>query len=144
VRAKHDRRTEGEYKLFENLRRSEVRATLSIQIPRQSARPKRSKQKARPPRSERIAQVDLRYQEIELPPPSEHRDKAPVKLWVIHLREQTPPPGEVPLEWFLLTTVAVTSHQIAEECIRWYRRRLAYRRLASRAQERLWYGKTGL
>jgi hypothetical protein len=123
VRAKHDRRTEGEYKLFETLRRSAVRATLSIQIPRQSARPKRSKQKARPPRSERIAQVDLRYQEIELPPPSEHRDKAPVKLWVVHLCEETPPPGEVPLEWFLLTTVAVTSHQIAEECIRWYRRR---------------------
>jgi hypothetical protein len=123
VRAKHDRRTEGEYKLFETLRRSAVRATLTIQIPRQSARPKRSKQKARPPRSERIAQVALRYQEIELPPPSEHRDKAPVKLWVVHLREETPPPGEVPLEWFLLTTVAVTSHQIAEECIRWYRRR---------------------
>jgi hypothetical protein len=121
VRAKHDRRTEGEYKLFETLRRSEVRATLSIQIPRQSARPKLSKQKARPYQAERIAQVDLRYQEIELPPPSEHRDKAPVKLWVVHLHEETPPPGEVPLEWFLLTTVAVTRDQIAEECICWYR-----------------------
>jgi hypothetical protein len=105
------------------LRRSAVRATLTIQIPRQSARPKLSKQKTRPYRAERIAQVDLRYQEIELPPPSEHRDKAPVKVWVVHLREETPPAGETPLEWFLLTTMAVTSDQIAEECIRWYRRR---------------------
>ena len=123
VRAKHDRRTEGQYKLFETLRRSEVRGTLTIQIPRQSARPKLSKQKARPHRSERTAQVALRYQEVELSPPSEHKDKAPVKLWVVHLHEETPPPGEIPLEWFLLTTIAVTRNWIAEECIRWYRLR---------------------
>jgi hypothetical protein len=47
-------------------------------------------QKARPYQAERITQVDLRYQEIELPPPSEHRDKAPVKVWVVHLREYEP------------------------------------------------------
>jgi len=123
VRAKHDRRTGGEYKLFETLRRSAVRSTLTIQIPRQSARPKLSKQKARPHRSERTAQVALRYQEIELPPPCEHKGKAPVKVWVVHLREETPPAGETPLEWFLLTTIAVTSNRIAEECLRWYRLR---------------------
>ena len=123
VRAKHNRRLDGEYKLFETLRRSEVRATLNIRIPRQSARPKLSKQKARPHRPERTAQVLLRYQEVELPPPSEHKDKAPVKLWVVHLREETPPAGETPLEWFLLTTMAVTGNRIAEQCIRWYRLR---------------------
>ena len=123
VRAKHDRRMEGEYKLFEALRRSEVRGTFTIQIPRQSARPKRSKQKARPYRAERTAQVALRYEEVELPPPCEHKDKAPVKLWVVHIREETPPVGETPLEWFLLTTMAVTSNRIAEQCIRWYRLR---------------------
>ena len=123
VRAKHDRRTGGKDKLFETLRRSAVRSTLTIQIPRQSARPKLSKQKARPHRSERTAQVALRYQEIELPPPCEHKGKAPVKVWVVHLREETPPAGETPLEWFLLTTIAVTSNRIAEECLRWYRLR---------------------
>jgi hypothetical protein len=123
VRAKHDRRTDGEYKLFDTLRRSAVRSTLRIHIPRQSARPKRSKQKARPHRSKRTAQVALRYQAVELPPPSDHKDKAPVKLWVVHIREETPPPGDTPLEWLLLTTLAVTSERIAEECIRWYRLR---------------------
>jgi len=58
-----------------------------------------------------------------LPPPSEHKDKAPVKLWVVHIREKRPPAGETPLEWFLLTTIAVTSNRIAEDCIRWYRLR---------------------
>ena len=123
VRAKHDRCTDGEYKLFDTLRRSEVRATLNIQIPRQSARPKLSKKKARAHRPERTAQVALRYQAIELPPPSEHKDKAAVKLTVVHIREEAPPAGETPLEWFLLTTVEVTDNRIAEECIRWYRLR---------------------
>ena len=123
VRAKHDRRTDGEHKLFETLRRSTVRSTLTIRIPRQSARPKLSKQKARPHRAERTAQVALRYQEVELPPPSYLKDKTPLKLWVVHIREETPPSGETPLEWFLLTTIAVTSNRIAQECIRWYRLR---------------------
>ncbi|NNF95352.1 MAG: transposase, partial [Halobacteria archaeon] len=117
------RLTDGEYKLFDTLRQSEVRSTLRIQIPRQSARPKLSKQKARPHRAQRSAQVALRYQAVELPPPCAHKDKAPVKLWVVHLREETPPAGEIRLEWFLLTTIAVTSNRLAEECIRWYRLR---------------------
>ncbi len=120
VRAKHDRRTQGEYKLFDSLRRSAVRSTLSIRISRQSACPKLSKQKARPHRAERTAQVALRYQAVELPPPSDHKDKPPLKLSVVHIREETPPPGETPLEWFLLTTIVVTSNLIAQECIRWY------------------------
>lgn len=123
VRAKHNRCTEGEYKLFDELRQSAVRGMLTIRIPRQSERPKLSKQKARPHRPERMAQVALRYQEVELPPPADQKDKVPLKLWVVHIREETPPDGEIPLEWFLLTTIAVTSNLIAEECIRWYRLR---------------------
>ena len=46
-----------------------------------------------------------------------------MKVWVVHLREEPPPAGETPLEWFLLTTIAVTSNRIAEECLRWYRLR---------------------
>ena len=123
VRAKHNRCTEGEYKLFDELRQSAVRGMLTLRIPRQSERAKLSKQKARPHRSERAAQVSLRYQKVELPPPGDQKDKMPLKLWVVHIREETPPAGEIPLEWFLLTTVAVTSNQIAEKCIRWYRLR---------------------
>jgi hypothetical protein len=123
VRAKHDRLTHGDYKLFETVRRADVRATLNIVIPRQSARPKLSKKKARSHRAQRTAEVALRYQEVELPAPAEHKDKAPVKLWVVHIREQAPPAGETPLEWFLLTTLAVTSNRIAQQCIRWYRLR---------------------
>jgi hypothetical protein len=123
VRAKHNRRMNEGDKLFDTLRQSAVRGTLTLQIPRQSERPKLSKQKARPHRPERTAQVALRYQQIELRPPPDHKDKVAIKLWVVHICEETPPPGEKPLEWFLLTTLAVTNNRIAEECIRWYRLR---------------------
>ena len=42
---------------------------------------------------------------------------------MVHIREESPPAGEDALEWFLLTTIAVTDNQIAEDCIRWYRLR---------------------
>ena len=123
VRAKHNRCINGELKLFDTLRQSPVRSTLTIQIPRQSERPKLYKQKARPYRAKRTAKVVLRYQQIELPPPAHLKNKASVKFWVVHIREEIPPTNEIPLEWFILTTINVTSNQIAEQCIRWYRLR---------------------
>jgi hypothetical protein len=60
----------------------------------------------------------LRYQAIELPPPSGHTDKPPLKVSVVPTREETPPADEAPLEWFLLTTIAVTNNLVAHERIR--------------------------
>ncbi|MGH8497626.1 MAG: IS4 family transposase [Methylococcales bacterium] len=123
VLAKHDRCIEADSKLFDTLRQDSVRGTLSIRIPRQSERAKKSKQKARPKRDERTVQVTLRTREIELLPPSYWKDRSPLKLSVIHLLEETPPAGETPLEWFLLTTIQVTNNRSAEQSIRWYRLR---------------------
>lgn len=123
VRAQHNRTTTGEEKLFDTVRASEPRRTLQIPIDRRSARPKRSKQKARPARKARIATVTLRYQKIELAPPFYHRDKAPIPLWVIHVWEEDPPAGVEPVEWFLLTTIELSSPDEALRCVEWYCRR---------------------
>ena len=49
VRAKHDRNiAEGPLKLWEAVGQTEVQSRVRVQIPRQSARPKKSKQHARP------------------------------------------------------------------------------------------------
>ena len=120
VRAKHDRCTNGELKLFDTLRTSPVRSHLAIRIPRQSSRPKLSKQKARPKRQARTATVALRYAQVDLLPPAYLKDKAPITLWAIHIREQSPPPNEKPIEWFLLTTCDITDDEQAAHCIRWY------------------------
>jgi len=99
---------------------TQPRLRLGLHIGRQSARPKRSKQKARPKRKERVAEVALRYQKVELRPPPDHTDKEPVVLWIVHALEEHPPAGVKPIEWFLLTTIEITSPEQAERLIGWY------------------------
>ena len=120
VRAKHDRATSEELKLFDSVRQSPVQSRLRIHVPRQSARAKKSKQKVRSGRQQRDAQVELRYREVEFRPPSNHPGKQALKLWVVHVLEPSPPDDDAPLEWFLLTTCAITTAAQAQECLRWY------------------------
>ena len=61
IRAQHNRRTMGEYKLFEEVMQSPVQSRITIKIPRQSARVKKKNQKARSKRAARIAEVSVRY-----------------------------------------------------------------------------------
>ena len=109
VRAKHDRVTNGEHKLFETARLGEIAAQIEIKIPRQSARSKKSKQKAKPKRAARTAQVTVRSAQVELNPPSQHKDKKPVRIGIVHVREDNPPANTEPVEWFLLTTINLQS-----------------------------------
>jgi hypothetical protein len=120
VRARHNRTTTEGSKLFDAIKKTEVRARLQIYVARQSARPKKSKQKARAGRSARTAEVSLRYDQIELRPPSYHKDKPPIMLWVVHVVEDNPPEGDEGIEWYLLTTIKIDSVEKAEKCLRWY------------------------
>ena len=120
VRAKHDRTTTGEYKLFETARRSQVAAKVEIKIPRQSARTKKSKQKVKAKRASRTAQVSIRTAQIELNPPPYHNDKSPIKIGVVHVKEDNPPENAEAVEWFLLTTLDVQSVKTALKCVKWY------------------------
>jgi hypothetical protein len=120
VRAQYDRRTAGEYKLFDSVRQAPVQGRLLIQVGRQSERPKRSKQKARPKRLARTADVSLRYVQVHLLPPPYHKDMAPIAVRVVHVVEDNPPQGTEGIEWFLITTMDIASVQEAEQCVRWY------------------------
>jgi len=122
VRAKHNRKTATGAKLFAAVRSTPVRDRYEIKVPRQSARPKRSKQKARPARKERMATVELRYTRTTLTVPEDCplQDHPPIEVAVIHLVEPNPPPGAKPVEWFLLTTIDVNDAEQARQCIRWY------------------------
>ena len=121
VRAKHDRGTNDDaLNLFDAVRQSAVHSQLQINVPRHSARPKKSKQKMRLGNKQRTAQVALRYRSIELRPPSHHEGKAPITLWVVHVLETSSPANAEPVEWFLLTTRAVTTAEQAQACLRWY------------------------
>ena len=121
VRAKHNRTiTEEPFKLFTAVRKAPVQSEVLVHIPRQSARPKRSKQKARPKRPARTAQMSLRTMRIQLRAAHYHADKKPIDIWVVHALEENPPSHTKPVEWFLLTTIETTSAEDVEQRIRWY------------------------
>ena len=120
VRAKHDRATGEELKLFESVRQSPVQSQLQISVPRQSSRAKKSKHKARVGHKQRTAHVELRWREVEFLPASKHPDKKTLTLRVVHVLEPSPPLDAEPVEWFLLTTCEITTTQQAQECLRWY------------------------
>ena len=120
VRAKHDRLLEDNQKYFETVRKSPAQGQLQIPVPRQSSRPKKTGQQAKDGHPQRLAEVSLRYLRIELPPPEHMKNKVPIPVWVVHVREELPPEGAKPLEWFLLTTGAIGSVEEAAERLRWY------------------------
>jgi hypothetical protein len=121
VRANHNRGiTEEPLKLFEAIRQASMQTKVQIPIPRQSARPKLSKKKARAKRPARQAELEVRYQRIQLCPPKYYSGKAPIDIWILHAVEASPPEGAVRVEWFLLTTVDITSPEDAVQCLRWY------------------------
>jgi hypothetical protein len=121
VRANHNRGITGEpFKLFEAVRQASLQTKVQVQIPRQSARPKLSKTKARAKRPGRSAELEVRSQRIQLCPPKYYSGKEPVDIWIIHAVESSPPEGVTPVEWFLLTTVDITSADDAVQCLRWY------------------------
>lgn len=107
-------------KLFDRLRDSKVHGTLKLRIDRQSARPKRAKQKARARRAARDATLALHYERIEFPPPSNLKDRAPLVLWVVLAREKQPPAGVKPLEWCLLTSREIRQADDAAQCLKDY------------------------
>jgi len=120
VRAKHDRATGEDLKMFDTVRQSPVQSQLQIHVPRQSSRAKKSKQKARVGREQRTAQVELRWQEVLIRRASKRADKKALTLRMVHVIEKSPPPGAEPVEWFLLTSCEITTTEQAQECLRWY------------------------
>lgn len=120
VRAKHDRATTGGRRLFETARGAPVMARIEINIPGQSSRSKKSKQKARPKRPARTAKVTVRSTQVELVQPEHYRDKKPVKIAIVHIREDNVPENGQKVEWFLLTTISFKSVEDILNCIKWY------------------------
>jgi hypothetical protein len=121
LRANHNRGIADEpVKLFESVRQASLQTKVQIPIPRQSARPKLSKKKARAKRPSRQAELEVRYQRIQLCPPKYYSGKAPIDIWILHAVEASAPEGAAAVEWFLLTTVDIRSPEDAVQCLRWY------------------------
>ena len=103
-------------RLFDEVRSGAARGTCRVEVKRQSARLKASKQARKTKRAARVAELTLRYQPVALPCPGGE----PVRMWIVHAREQQPPAEVAPLEWFLLTTLPVASTADAKQVLHWY------------------------
>ena len=104
-------------RLFDEVRNAPRRAAPdTVEVGRLSARVKASKQAPKNKRPARLAETTLRYEPVALPCPQ----AAPVELWMVHAREERPPAKAEPLEWFVLTTVPVTSADDATRILQWY------------------------
>ena len=76
----------------------------------------------RQPRQVRVA---VAWDEVQIEPPfHRHRRGKWLRAWLIRVWEMgTPPEGEEPLEWVLLTSVPVHTLAAARERVRWYTHR---------------------
>ncbi len=121
IRAKHDRNIkEDPFKLFAAVRQAPIEGRIQVPIPKQSARTKKSKQKARAARPKRLADLALRHLQMQLPAPEYYADRPPVMINLIHAVEENPPANTEAVEWFLLTTVTIDSSADIKQCLRWY------------------------
>jgi hypothetical protein len=121
IRAQHDRNlSKKPFKLFAAVRETAIQSRVSVSVPKQSARPKKSKQKVKAARPGRRAELALRYLTIQLPAPEYYQDKESIEMRLIHAVEENPPQGAKAVEWFLLTTIKINSAVDIEKCLRWY------------------------
>jgi len=117
IRSFHDRGLAGDDEAHLRDAANAARTTLTREVPL-SPRPKirGPEGKRHPARRYRLAKLKFAATTVELPRPRDDRasQSTSLKLNVIHVLEAQPPPGEPPVEWFLLTNLPVsTSEEIA-------------------------------
>lgn len=108
-------------KLWETAEAAEVLFTSTISVRGRKALVACEKRARRQPRESREAEVAIRVATVTLRPPHRpDRKLEPVTLQVVLVREVAPPPGEVPVEWLLLTDLPVTTQKEVEAVLGYY------------------------
>lgn len=109
IRAAQERALQGGGRLWETVSQSPALGQLQFDLA-----PARGRHPRRVVQSLRVQRVLLR------PPYRPDKKLAPVEVTAILAREETPPEGEDPIEWRLLSNLPVESFAEASEKIQWY------------------------
>ncbi len=124
MRAKGRHRVAGGTSLLEALRAAPESARTVVAIDRLTARPKSSKRLPRPGRAQRGATLVLRTRTVEFAPTGQqHRGKPPMRLQGMLVEEDCVPEGADPIQWLLLTTLAVDTPEACCKVVEFYARR---------------------
>ena len=70
------------------------------------------------PRASRKARVDVRAVRVTLRPP--RRGLPSVEVNVVLVREASPPPGDIAVEWLLITTLPIDDQESVRRIVRYY------------------------
>jgi hypothetical protein len=113
VRADCQQRTldASETKVHEHLLSMPGTAARVVEIPRHQSR------------AARAAQLQIRFDTVDLKAPKRHRYLGSIRLSVIYVRETNAPSGIEPIEWMLWSTLAVATEEHAWEKVHWYKQR---------------------
>lgn len=114
IRAAQDRSVAGEIgRLWTHMAAQPIAGNVTVTVA------------ARPGHAERTAELRVRVGQVTLLPPLRPADDPgiwlePLTVWAIWLHEDRPPTSAAPIEWLLLTNVAVRTWQETTERIGWY------------------------
>jgi hypothetical protein len=97
--------------LWTHVRNLPVEGEVELRVPRRGNR------------SARIARLRIRFAPVEIQAPSRKAGLGAVRLWAVLAHEEEAPQGSQPLEWMLLTTLAVEHLSDAVEKLQWYAKR---------------------
>jgi len=102
------RQVEQEF-LWDMMANQDVAGCLEIHVPRRGSRKARD------------AWVDVRFAEVKLTPPKRYSKAGSIQIWAVYVTEQVfEKEVKSPIEWMLLTTVAVKSFEDSRKRVEWY------------------------
>jgi hypothetical protein len=114
IRIVQNRMTAGNERILDKIRRKHIDGRVTAVIPRDSRRNLK----------EREAVLDIRYKEFEIKRPqilNKNKDLlSTLRATVIYVKEEAPPRGCEPIEWFLMTNERVEGWEEAWEKVGYY------------------------
>lgn len=126
VRGCQDRSTtENGQKILDLVRATDCRYTAIVDVSSRKAKTKVETRKRQSDRPARTAEVAVRSCQVTLRPPPRHdRKLPPVTVNVVLVEEASPPAGQVPIQWLLITTLPIETDEqvraiVEYYCIRW-------------------------
>ena len=111
VRAAWDRRLHNsDDHLWHAAENAPILGRTTVQVPRANERPERKA----------ILTLQAATVTLRTPPHRKKEGLAPPTLNALLVREESPPDGEQPIEWMLLTTLPITTLAEGLQCLTWY------------------------
>ncbi|MBC8080928.1 MAG: IS4 family transposase [Gorillibacterium sp.] len=113
IRAVQNRITDDGQRLFDRIKQEPAAAQVQVDIPRDTRRSLKSRE----------ATLEIRYLQMKIQVPQHLRQSygdGEIECTIVHAYEIHPLEGVEPIEWFLITNLAVTTVAEAMEKVRWY------------------------